>query len=125
MIFSIKKQRGLKRNGVLNRYITITRNGWPTFISKLFKEYNWCYLTIIFEGKDIKIQTILWKDEAELLKSTIVFPFKYRIYAISSNGHHLCLEIILKSIPEAIKDAYKTMNSDEFCEYYKLALKGY
>ena len=124
-IFSTKKQKGLKQNGVSGKYSIITRNTWPKFIDKLFVDTNWYYLTIIFNGKGYKVNTILWKDEIDLLKITITLPFKYCIYPVSTINTRSCLEIKLDKVPDIVKDAYDKLSADEFCEYYKRALKGY
>lgn len=119
------KKNGLKRNGGSSKYIVVNKNTWPKFMEKLFLESSWYYLTIIFAEKEYKVNTILWKDEIELLKNTITFPFKYRIYYMSDMNHKACLEIKLDKVPDLAKEAYESMNSGDFSEYYKRALKGY
>lgn len=121
----MQKQKGLKRSGVSSKYNVVNKNTWFKFIESLFTETNWYYLTIIFNGKGYKVNTILWKDEVDLLRLTITFPFKYRIYTVSEANKRSCLEIKLDKVPDIVKDAYETLNPGDFCEYYKRALKGY
>lgn len=119
----IKKPKGLKRNGGLNKHSTVTKNTWSIFSNQLFIDTNWHYLTIIFTESGYRVNTIIWKDEIELLKYVISFPFKYKIYEVS-NGRK-AVEIYLNTIPPIVKDSYNLLNEVDFCEYYKRVLKGY
>lgn len=123
----IKKQKGLKRNGDLdNKYNCINKSIYLKFFENLFEETNWCYLTINFPKAGYSVNTLLWKDEIDMLKQVISVPFRYRIYENSSSSHSkFCLEIVLITIPASVKDAYEAMEASDFCEYYKKALKGY
>lgn len=125
MISSTLKQKGLKRSGGSVKYITINKNNWPKFIKELFNETSWYYLTVIFNGKDYKVNMILWKDEIDVLKLIVTLPFKYRIYSISSKNPHPCLEIKLDKVPAIAKEAYATLDAGNFCEYYKQLVKRY
>jgi len=121
----IKKRKDSKRNGAFDKYNTINKSVYLKFFDNLFAEVNWCYLTIIFPEKEYRINTILWQDEIDLLKLVISVPFKYRIYYVSEINHRFCLEISLITVPNVAKEAYNTLNKNDFCEYYKKALKGY
>ena len=121
----IKKQKGSKRNGGSSKYTIVNKASLSNFIDSLFHETNWYYLTIIFNGKGYKVNMILWKDEADLLKLMLALPFKYRIYPVSKTNPHPCLEIKFDTVPDSVKGAYETMNSGDLCEYYKQAIKGY
>ena len=123
--FLIKKRKGLKRNGGSAKYTIVNKNNWSDFVTKLFENTNWYYLSIIFNGKGYKVGLILWKDEVDILKMIVTLPFKYRIYPVSNKNLHPCLEIKLDKVPEIFKEAYEALDADNFCEYYKQLVKGY
>ena len=123
--FLIKKRKGLKRNGGSAKYTIVNKNNWSDFVTKLFENTNWYYLSVIFKGKGYKVSLILWKDEVDILKMIVTLPFKYRIYPVSDKNLHPCLEIKLDKVPEIFKDAYEALDADNFCEYYKQLVKGY
>ena len=123
--FLIKKRKGLKRNGGSAKYTVVNKNNWSDFVTKLFENTNWYYLSVIFKGKGYKVSLILWKDEVDILKMIVTLPFKYRIYPVSDKNLHPCLEIKLDKVPEIFKDAYEALDADNFCEYYKQLVKGY
>ena len=123
--FLIKKRKGLKRNGGSAKYTIVNKNNWSDFVTKLFENTNWYYLSVIFKGKGYKVSLILWKDEVDILKMIVTLPFKYRIYPVSNKNLHPCLEIKLDKVPEIFKDAYEALDADNFCEYYKQLVKGY
>ena len=123
--FLIKKRKGLKRNGGSAKYTIVNKNNWSDFVTKLFENTNWYYLSVIFNGKGYKVSLILWKDEIDILKMIVTLPFKYRIYPVSNKNLHSCLEIKLDKVPEIFKDAYEALDADNFCEYYKQLVKGY
>ena len=123
--FLIKKRKGLKRNGGSAKYTIVNKNNWSDFVTKLFENTNWYYLSVIFNGKGYKVGLILWKDEIDILKMIVTLPFKYRIYPVSNKNLHPCLEIKLDKVPEIFKDAYEALDADNFCEYYKQLVKGY
>ena len=123
--FSIKKRKGLKRNGGSAKYTVVNKNNWSDFVTKLFENTNWYYLSVIFNGKGYKVGLILWKDEVDILKMIVTLPFKYRIYPVSNKNLPPCLEIKLDKVPEIFKDAYEALDADNFCEYYKQLVKGY
>ena len=123
--FLIKKRKGLKRNGGSAKYTVVNKNNWFDFVTKLFENTNWYYLSVIFNGKGYKVGLILWKDEIDILKMIVTLPFKYRIYPVSNKNLHPCLEIKLDKVPEIFKDAYEALDADNFCEYYKQLVKGY
>ena len=121
----MQKQKSSKQNGESGRYKTVNHNTWNKFSEDLFKEMSWCYLHIIFVNNDYRINTILWKDELDLLKKMISFPFKYRTYTYSKDSAKFCLEILLETIPESMKQVYEQLDQSGFCEYYKKGIKGY
>ena len=123
--FLIKKRKGLKRNGGSAKYTIVNKNNWSGFVTKLFENTNWYYLSVIFKGKGYKVSLILWKDEVDILKMIVTLPFKYRIYPVSNKNLHPCLEIKLDKVPEIFKEAYEALDADNFCEYYKQLVKGY
>lgn len=123
--FLIKKRKGLKRNGGSAKYTVVNKNNWSDFVTKLFENTNWYYLSVIFKGKGYKVSLILWKDEVDILKMIVTLPFKYRIYPVSNKNLHPCLEIKLDKVPEIFKEAYEALDADNFCEYYKQLVKGY
>ena len=123
--FLIKKRKGLKRNGGSAKYTIVNKNNWSDFVTKLFENTNWYYLSVIFNGKGYRVGLILWKDEVDILKMIVTLPFKYRIYPVSNKNLHPCLEIKLDKVPEIFKDAYEALDADNFCEYYKQLVKGY
>ena len=48
--------------------MVVNKNNWSDFVTKLFENTNWYYLSVIFNGKGYKVGLILWKDEIDKLQ---------------------------------------------------------
>lgn len=122
----IKKSKGLKKNGGLDKeYSILTKNNFHfVFEQKVFNKTNLCYLTLTLNKNSKIIKTLLWKDEIYNLSKIINLPCFYKIQS-SINTKSNFLELKVLNLSSKFKRLQKTLDEEAFLEYLIVALQGY